>query len=74
MLRRTKVFSGSFLSGTSPKSNFKATQILLRCLLLSDANILSMKYQLNSKTGTMKILEQSICDFMQINTVSVLEF
>ena len=45
----------------------------LRRLLLSDANMLSVKYQLNSVTGTMKILEQSICGFMQINTVSVLE-
>ena len=54
--KKKKVFRGSFLSGTMPKSNVKAKFFFLRHLLLSEAHILCMKCQLNSITGTMKIL------------------
>ena len=54
---KKNVFHGSFLSGTMPKSNVKPHKFFfLRHLLLSEAHIPCMKCQLNSKTGTMKIL------------------
>lgn len=62
-----------FFQGPFPKAISKKHKFFFfpGRLLFSEAKILCRERQLDSKTGTMKIPAQSICDFMQINTVSM---